>query len=315
MHIPPAAASLFARHNGCASISGLLALEGVTRHTVVRWREGKIVKPVHHGVVRVAGAPVTPELRLSAALLRCGPTARAGPRMTCYLLKLEGFSKPTLDVVLPAPHRARSTAFPALTRQLEREDRFSAGGFPVLSAVRAIIEVAATLEQKELRLLIDSARRRRLTIDALQDRATTLREVPGSRRGARAVLSLLGSGTMAQESESEREMVEFLETTDLVLDWQVEDIVPGRRMDAADRAALLVIEMDSTMWHTLGSDRDADGLRDLELVEESDYIAFRLTLGMVRLEPDRTRAHLNAIRAKRTASTAAAPHEEQQKAP
>jgi very-short-patch-repair endonuclease len=191
-----------------------------------------------------------------------------------------------------------------VTRAVERCDRTTVRGMPALTCARAIIELAHTLTPKQLRVLIDSARRRGMTIERLRERAMALREEPGCRRGARAVLAMVGSGDLDKESENERTIGEFLASTTLVLEWQVADLVPGRRLDAVDREARLILEIDSAMWHTLGSDRDADGMRELEIGSAVDgYQVFRLTLGMVRISPEETRRKLDAIRAKRVPGT------------
>jgi hypothetical protein len=298
-------AELFAAHGGCASVSSLVQLEGISHDTVLRMRAQGLVRPVHWGVVQLVGAPTTGGTRLWAALLRCGDHAVAGAMASCWLHGLEGFSRLTVDVVLAAPHRSRGTSFPARTRTLDRIDKTRVRGFPALTAARAIIEVAPSLKPKELRVLIDSARRKGLvSIAQLRARALALEHEAGSRRGALAVLEAIGSGTFEQESENERACVDFLATTQLKLEWQVADLVPGRRFDAVDRAAQLIIEIDSRLWHTLGSDRDSDGLRDLEVGEVVDgYKVFRLTLGMVRYHAEETRRRIDAIRAKRLAAT------------
>jgi hypothetical protein len=281
-------------------VRSLVAIEGVTTAMVHGWRRRGLTIKVHRGVDRIAGAPVTDEQRLWAALLRCGKHALAGPQSACWLFGLEGFSALVVDVVVEAPHRCRGTTFPALTRRIRPGDATRVRKVPTLSASRAIIEIAHTLSPKELRVLIDSARRKQLvTIEQLRKDALALLDEYGCRRGAKATLELIGSGSLEMESENEREMAEFLATTTLELEWQVTDIVPGRRLDAVDRTARIVIEIDSRLWHTLGSDRDSDGLRDLEVSEAGDYVVFHLTLGMMRFEPEETRRRLDAIRAKR----------------
>jgi hypothetical protein len=306
MALPKSVVALAARRSGCVAAYEAIRLDGVTDDKLQWWYRSGLLKRVHRGVGRVAGAPATHESRLWAAILRCGERACAGPRASCWLWGLEGFAKLEKDVVVPAPYRCRGTGFPVLSRTLERRDLVKVRGFPALTRERAIIELAHTLTPKRLRVLIDSARRQGMTIEELRARAVALRETPGCGRGARAVLAVIGSGDLDKESENERELEEFLATTTLQLEWQVDDLVPGRRLDAVDREAELVLEIDSSLWHTLGSDRDADGLRDLEITDETGYEVFHLTLGMVRFEPEETRRRLDAIRAKRVGRRAGA---------
>jgi hypothetical protein len=292
---------LTASQAGCAAVCQLIALPDVSEWQALRWRHRGLLEPMHRGVVRIAGSPDTEDQRLWGALLRCGEGAVAGPAATCWLFGLEGYERLCVDVALPAPRRCRETGFPALTRTLEPMDTVVVRGFAALSPTRAIIELAATLSPKQLRVLIDSARRRRLLdLDRLRRRAQALLREPGTRRGAKAVLRALGTGTLQQESENERELLAFLASTSLRLEWQVSDLVPGRRFDAVDREAELILEVDSRLWHSLGSDRDADHLRDLEVGDViGTYRVVRVTLGMVRYHAEETRQRLDAIRAAR----------------
>jgi very-short-patch-repair endonuclease len=305
MHPSPQALALFSTHGGCAAVRHLVALPGVDHLQIHRWNRQGVILPMHRDVHRLAGAPETDEQALWAAILRGGDHALAGPRATCWLLGLEGFTTLEVDVVVKAPHRCRATSFPCTTRVLAGGDRAETRGYPCLSVTRAVIEVARALAPKDLRTLIDSARRNGLLeVDRLARRARALEEAPGSRRGAVAVLAVIASGTLAQESETERDAEPFLATTTLELVWQVTDLVPGRRFDAVDHAARIIVEVDSRAWHTLGSDRDADGLRDLQTEEVAGYLVIRLTAGMIRHHGDEVRRRIDAIRAKRVAEHA-----------
>lgn len=83
---------------------------------------------VPRGVDRLPAGAVPPEQALRAAVLRCGRGARAAGESACALL------------VQPA-------------------DRATVRGVPSVSAARALIDVAARVDERRLRAAIDSARR------------------------------------------------------------------------------------------------------------------------------------------------------------
>lgn len=86
------------------------------------------------------------------------------------------------------------------------------------------------------------------------------------------------------------------------LDWELEgqvtDLVPGRRLDLAERVSLMGYEYDSRAHHVFPTDRDDDGLRDLECADHGVLI-LRITAGMLRNHLVETRARIIRIRERR----------------
>src|SRR5579884_1036998 len=73
---------------------------GATRHLITaRLREGAWA-PLHPGVYRLAGSPVSPEQRIAAAVLASGPGAAASHRSAAYLWGLldHGSEQPTVTI-------------------------------------------------------------------------------------------------------------------------------------------------------------------------------------------------------------------------
>ena len=239
------------------------------------------------------------------AVLRAGPNARADGSASCWLHSIEGFG-PSVGVVLPFPRQASGVSFEAHTTVLEPADMATVDGIPCLTAARALIEVAPSLTDKQLRVAFDSCRRGGLlTVNWLERRASALRSL----YGARLVLRMIGSKVLDQESEGERVLAPFLrEFPDL--EWGVKDVVPGRRLDCFMRDALLVVEYDGRDHHVLPTDRDADGLRDLEIrgvkIDGVPLEVFRITKGMLTEQPEAIRAFLRRRREERRREIAAA---------
>ncbi|MBA2317173.1 MAG: hypothetical protein H0V93_05235 [Euzebyales bacterium] len=97
-----------------------------------------------------------------------------------------------------------------------------------------------------------------------------------------ALIRRLGrAGVLDLESEGERRLLPLLADFDPQPETQVTDLVKGRRLDVAWRAIRYGLEYDSEDHHTLPTDRDADGLRDLEC-GSAGVLVHRITAGMLR---------------------------------
>ena len=302
MRLPEPAANLFAQQHSVASRQQLLA--GATEAEVDAWRRQGLVEREYRGVLRVRGAAVTPHSRLLAAVLRCGAEARADGRASCWLMGLEGFD-PCVGVVVPKGRKVTGAPFPVKSTVIEPVDEQTIAHVPCLSAVRALIEVAPRISDKALRVAIDSARRLGLlSIERLEERAVALQQ----HHGARRVLRVIGSKALDKESEGERMLSAALPGVPGI-EWGVKNLVPGRRLDGFLRDALLILEYDGRDHHVLPTDRDSDGLRDLEIRSvKIDGVALEvihITKGMLREAPDAVRAFVIRRRQERIAEIAA----------
>lgn len=112
------------------------------------------------------------------------------------------------------------------------------------------------------------------------------------------ILGLIAAAVLDPESEGERQMGRLFDGFDWPLEWGVTDLVPNRRLDAADRSALMGFEYDGRDHHVLPTDRDADGLRDLEC-HSHGIVIIRITAGMLRDAFEETRAAIVAVRERR----------------
>lgn len=302
MRLPDPAADLFARQHSVASRQQLLTV--ASEAEVDAWRRQGLVRQVYRGVLAVRGASETPHSRLNAAVLRGGRDARADGRASCWLLGLEGFD-PSVGVVVPPGRKVTGAPFSIKSTVLEELDTATVEEIPCLSATRALIEVAPKITEKALRVAIDSGRRQGLlTIERLEERAVALQSL----HGARIVLRVIGSKALDKESEGERALAPALHGI-AGIEWGVQGLVPGRRLDALLRDALLVLEYDGRDHHVLPTDRDADGLRDLEIrsvkVDGVPLEVIHITSGMLREAPGSVRAFVLRRREERLAEIAA----------
>jgi hypothetical protein len=291
--LPPQMLRIMRRQHGLVTRTQVIAC-GVPPRVLQGWVRRGVLEQVARGVYRLPALCTPPEQALLAAVLRCGDGARAGGFTSAWLHRLEGITLPAPpDVVIPTGRHLRRDALPCTVRStvLPRLDRTTRLGVPCVSATRALIEIAPRVTDKALRVALDSARRRRLTsLTLLRSRVKALADHAGSRVVAR----LLASGEADPESEGERVMQRFLAPLGLPLEWGVTDLVPGRRLDAAYRAGLVAFEYDGRDHHVLPTDRDADGLRDLEATAR-DVLVVRITAGMIRDRPQETLAWIARI--------------------
>ena len=265
------------------------------------WLRAGLLARTYRGVWHAPGAPETPHRNLMAAVLRCGDGARADGLATCWLLGIEGF-EPSIGVVVPKGQHVTGAPFRVKATVIEDCDCRTAAMIPCLDATRALIEVAPALSDKALRVAIDSARR--LGLISVKRLETRCREL-ATHTGARVLLRVLASGATDQESEGERVLARFLAGFGGFdgIEWGVSDVVPGRRLDAYFRDALLVLEYDGRDHHVLPTDRDADGLRDLEIrsvtVDGVSLEIIRITKGMLNRAPDQVREFVRRRREER----------------
>ena len=112
------------------------------------------------------------------------------------------------------------------------------------------------------------------------------------------VLTLYRAGLFDPESEGERALLAFLGPDAADFACAVTDVAPPYRLDVYHRAARLVLEYDSERHHTAEHDIHADRRRELA-VRARGIEVIRVTKGMIRDEPERTRGHIRAIVARR----------------
>jgi hypothetical protein len=277
------------RQHNLATKDQLLEL-GHTRGQVDGWIRRGHVEAFDRGVVRIAGCLQPREQRAHANVLRAGPGARADGATTLAILGVEGFRLGKHGgVLVPRSRTVSGVDYPVRRTDLASRDLAKVAGVPGLRVARAFIDAATLVGGKVLRIAIDDAWRKGLVRhESLQQRAGQLPRAPG----ARNVLAAYASGTFAQESEGERVMAAFLAPLELDLEWGVDDVVEGRRLDAFARTVVLIFEFDGRGHHVLPSDRDSDGLRDLECAAAKvDGVAprvVRVTWGMMRERPQET---------------------------
>lgn len=304
--LPAAILRLTSRQLGLVTRAQLVAIAvglGLSAEAVDGWVRRGHLERVHRGVYRLAGCPTAHEQDALAKVFRAGEGAAADGEMTLGLFGIEGFrlSQTPGGVLVPTGRRVTGAPYPVRATALPNGHRATVARVPALTPTRGLVEYALLEHGKPWRVAFDDARRRRLTYpQKLLQCARAL--VPDA--AAMACLALLGEPAVAGlESEGERSLDWLVGDIDPPPEWQVDDLVAGRRFDFAWRAARFAIEYDGRDHHTLPTDRDSDGLRDLEAAENGVQV-LRVTAGMLREQPDRTRALIIRILHRRLAEQA-----------
>lgn len=290
--LPDAVLRLTRRRYGLVARSQLLIIAdslGLTAAAVDAWVRRGYLERVHRGVFRLAGCPQPREQAALAKILRAGEGARADGVMTCALFGIDGFDLASTPggVLIPTGRRVTGADFPVRATALPRGHLATVANVPALTPTRGMVEYAIVERGKPWRVAFDNARRRGLTAP---HRLLRCARDLGAHPGALACVKLVTDPwVVGRDSEAERDLPWLVDGIAPAPEWQVEDVLPGRRFDFGWRDALFFIEYDGRDHHVLPTDRDHDGLRDLEAAEQGIQV-LRITAGMLREQPDRTRA-------------------------
>lgn len=241
----------------------------------ISWRrlEGQVrrgeLRRIGPRVLQVAGAPDTPASRTMAAVLDAGPGAVLAFDASLAWWGVSGFDATPVHVLLPRHTRRRGEPLAVLheTRRIPEHHVVVLDHIPVTTPTRTVFDLAA-LGAHPLRLgrAVDNLWARRLT-DGSRLHAM-LAELGGRGRPGiarmRETLAERGPDYRPPESNLERRFHRLVaEDGQEPLERQVTFHGEGwsARVDALDRDAHLVAEVDSDRYHSALTDRQADARR------------------------------------------------------
>lgn len=231
---------------------------GVTPSMLQRWlSDGRLVA-VQPRVYRVAGAPVTWEQRLFAAVLSAGPGAVASHRSAARLWGIH--DSDALDVSSPVRRNRRLRgAMLRYSADLGQAASFRRNSIPATDPMRALVDLGAVVPATELEDTLDRALERRLLSVAGVEGALNAVARSG-RNGAgvlRTVLDERALGTDRPDSLLEPRMARLLRAHHLPpADFQHVVRHDGRtvaKIDFAYPCLRLAIEVDG--WESHSSPR------------------------------------------------------------
>lgn len=268
---------------------------GIPADTLDSWLRRGELEAVERGVYRRPGAPTPEAQHILAAVFRAGRGARATGASACALYGLEGFDlRDPAWVAVPPERRVRGVDFIVARTVLTRVDLATVAGVPSVTPIRAVIDAAARVQGKPLRVGIDDGRRHgTIDLGRLLRRAVDL----GRHPGAVVVRRMFDGGLLDQDGELERQLALALADIGLVPAWGME-VLPGIVPDACFPEASYIIECDGGRWHTIEADRAADVTREGVLAADGWHVD-RVRSADVRDRPDRVVSAIRETRAAR----------------
>jgi very-short-patch-repair endonuclease len=289
-------AAVAARQHGAVTRPQLKEL-GLTDRAVSRRAAAGRLHRVHRGVYRV-GPLVAPYLREMAAVLACGPGARASHRSAAWLLDMGPEPESTLpaEVQVPASRVVRRPSIRVYRgRYLDpgggagdaASPAMTAHGIPVTSPGRTLVDLAAVLPTRDLEEAVARAEQSGLVtpdgLAALVDRHCGL---PGI--GTLAAVLGLDGGPAFTRSELERRFVDQVRRFGLPAP-RFNVRVAGYEVDCWFAAERLVVELDGRAFHRSWRSQKNDRRRDRDLAGQGIQVV-RVTWEELEREPDRTMA-------------------------
>lgn len=234
-------------------------------------------------VYRLAGAPVTPELRRFAAWLDAGGFAAISHETAGAHWRLPGCAADPVHV-----SRLRDGTFPPGSLGLVHTTRVLLGthvcetdGLLITTPTRTLFDLAATAAPGRVERLLDWAWSHRLTSGRLLRR--TLRELEGRGRAGiqimRELIEARGPDYVPPASGQESRFIQILaDDGQAPMDRQVD--LGGEtwigRVDFVDLDAKVIVEIQSELHHTSLSDQRSDRERRRRL-EEAGWIVIEIT--------------------------------------
>jgi very-short-patch-repair endonuclease len=265
--------------------SQLLAT-GISRSAIGRRVRSGRLELIHRGVY---GLPHSAELPLAAetaALLACGAGAILSHHSAATLWRLRpGVARP-VHVTLPG-HRGCPAPTGVVVHRcvtISAADVCVHEGLPVTSPARTLLDVAGTVSDREVELLLDESLfvRRILTVTQVAEVLARAGNHPGRARLARVACGYTHSSKI--DSQPEERMLALIRAANLpeprvqvhVLDYRLDFLWPELR---------LAVEVDAYGTHGSRARFEADRRRDARLLTEKGITVLRVTGATVEQRP------------------------------
>jgi hypothetical protein len=171
-------------------VSRVQALELMSPQQLRRRCASAALVPVHRGVFRLAGAPLSWRQRAMACCLAYGSPVAVSHRAAARLWGLEGILAREPEVTVPPGRNGKRSGIVTHRAPLLDVDMTTRHGIPVTTAARTLADLAAVLSPYLLERVLDQAGRSRLvTMAELAARQASL--VGPGRRGHANLRELL----------------------------------------------------------------------------------------------------------------------------
>jgi very-short-patch-repair endonuclease len=272
--------TLAARQHGVATTAQLHAAR-LSRHAIAHRVGRGWLRRLHRGVYFV-GAVEGPWSRAMAAVLAYGPDALLSHQPAGVL---SGFRPPPAGAihvtVVGRDVRNRDGIHAHTITRLHPADATHRLGIPVTSPARTLLDLAATLTQRDLSRAIDEARVLRLVTDRSLDEQFS--RYP-AHRGTRALKNATTPEPKLTRSEAERRLLELVRAAGLP-EPKTNARLAGHEVDFLWPAHRLVVEVDGYTFHSKRSSFERDRRRDAALTL-AGYRVIRITWRQITEEPE-----------------------------
>lgn len=280
-----------ARHHGLVSYPKAQAA-GMSRAAWYRWLESGRLVPVHPGVARLPGAPVTLEQCILAAVLASGPGAAASHRSAAYLWGAGSEQDDPVEVIVPQGRKGRALDGVVVhrPRDFTAIRRLRRKGIATTHVLRTVVDHASVVDADRLALSLD-----RLVVSRLLVVGTLRTALAEHRRRGRPGVTALAAtldewamGEKPPDSVLEPAMAALLRTAGLPpFTFHHRAVVPGRsfELDFAHLPHKVDVEVDGWEAHGSKAAFSADRQRDA-LLTGAGWVVQRFTWFQVRRRPD-----------------------------
>ncbi len=281
--IPGAIAALAGRQHGVVSSAQLRRI-GLSDSAISRRTRAGSLHRLHTGVYAVGHTALGPRGRWMAAVLACGPAAALSHHAAGALWEMRATTFVLVDVTVPRTgarsrpglriHRPRTFGDDEVTRR---------DGIRVTTPARTVLDLAASLSERELQRVLDEAQVRRL---ATAPSLVTLARAHPGHPGAGALTRALrhhAPGTTRTRSELEERFLAVCRGHGLPQP-EVNARVAGLEVDFVFPSHRVAVETDGWRFHGHRAAFERDRRRDAALTR-AGYRALRFTHDQVADEP------------------------------
>jgi hypothetical protein len=307
-------AALTEKQNGCLSRAQARAL-GLTKGMVQRRLTTGRWSRCHPSVYRVSGFPGSWLADVWAAVLAVGPRAVVSRESALLVRGVVSDSQVARRPIrLTVPHGGHHRVEGARVHQIDdmrSHHHTTVDGLVVSSVERAVVDMAATIGQRQLDGLVDDLVVGRAA--SVADIGRCLAEVaragkPGMAKLAR-VLDERGAGYVPPHSDLERRLLEALAAAGLPAPKR-QIALPGRGAitgiaDAGYADVRMLLEADGRRWHTRVRDLRRDHERDAEAAR-AGWVTLRFVHEQLVGTPGEVAATVADVRRVRLAQLAGA---------
>ncbi len=282
-HRDRAVAEIADRQHGVVSRAQLLAA-GLGRGTITRGVEAGRLWPVFRGVYAVGHVALGRRAWWKAALLACGPDAALSHRSAATLWQLRADATLPVDVTTSTSHGRKHAQVATHRTRLDPTDALVIDDLRVTTPSRTIVDMAARLEGRRLRELVERAQDvRRFDRDDLESALSRVPRRPGTRR-LEDLIVLVSPDAENARSHLERLFLRLVRRARLPRPLLNHEIA-GHARDFVWLDKRLVVETDGCRYHSSRQARRRDNRRDRELTARG-WRPVRFTYEELAFEPD-----------------------------